>query len=88
MKREIITAAAILLSTSALAGQESKHYLSYFEPTATQQLITQSRLYNEENGYWGQNQPLNQELVRHLNQIELDRRTEIAIQNESFGYWQ
>ncbi len=89
MKKQIlITAAATLLSAAAHASQESNHYLSYFDNGSIQQLIHQTALYNEENGYWENGQIMNQELVRYLNQIEADNSANVAAQSETLGYWQ
>ncbi len=70
MKRLLTTVITALISTTAFASQESSHYLTYFQPAPIQQLITHTELYNDENGYWEQNQIMNQELVRYLNQID------------------
>mgnify|MGYP003957017957 CR=1 FL=1 len=85
-----LTAAIVgtLLTTSALASQESNHYQSYFEPTSVQHLLSETKLYNEENGYWEHAQIMNVELVRHLTAIEKEQQQAVAIQNEEYGYWQ
>jgi hypothetical protein len=86
-KQAIITAVIALFAASAEASQESRHYLSYFTNDSIQNLMTQTALYNEENGYWERNSIMNQELVRYLNQIEADKSADVAAQRETFGYW-
>ena len=88
MKRQILaTLIAAALSSSASAS-ESSYYTDYFTPTSIQQLMSETKLYNEENGYWEHAHIMNAELVRYLNTMEADQHAEIAAQNEVHGYWQ
>lgn len=89
MNRQTTTMiAGLLLATSAAASQESSHYESYFSPVSVQQLITQTELYNEENGYWDRSNIMNVELVRYLNTLEKKTLKAADSSAEAQSYWQ
>ncbi len=93
MKKQILaTTIASLLSVTAVAAEQS-YYQNYFDINTVQDLLTQTRLYNEENGYWENGEVVNRELVRYLDQIkaeeaeEAEAVAEAAAQREVNGYW-
>lgn len=80
MKIKLLSILMLAFSSQAFSG--SDYYRDYFNVNTVTNVNEQIRLYNQENGYWEHDEILNQELKRHLIELEL-----IGQHDEENGYW-
>ena len=69
-------------STTAMSSTAPNFYDDYFDISSVVDLAESIELYNQENGYWSNDEILNAELKRYLTQKNV-----VAENDEDNGYW-
>ncbi len=79
----LLSAILLLSSATTMAAQTAPS-----DPTKIPQDFKNiSLVYNEENGYWGQQKQANPELLRDLFKMTPTEWQNIQSRNEANGYW-